>query len=94
MAMEGNWTLGEVVNEAFTHAIDRWTVDHARGRDPEVFKTSDLIAVTFTFSIGRRRQDFIWVEVTARKPFDHATYGYRVLHDGPGNFAPGLKPVT
>lgn len=87
-------TLGRVVESACSQAVKAWVQEHARGRDPEVFLTSELREVSTTFTVGRSGYFAVWVSITARRDFDSDDYGFRALKLSPRAFLPTLLRIA
>lgn len=71
--------LGHVWQNVYLDALAQYAKEHARGREPELVLSEDVESVTLTINLARRKPNYCYIEVAARKPWDAATYGYRFL---------------
>lgn len=74
--------IGEAIHAAYVDALDTWAREHAKGRHPDEALAEDLTGAVITANIAQRQGTYVYVEVQARRPWEAATYGYRLLHQG------------
>lgn len=74
--------IGEMLDQAFADALESWTRTHKGILEPEVFRSREFISSTLTVQLVINRPVYLYIEITARRPWQSETYGYELRSGG------------
>jgi len=87
-------TLGQAVDICLNKSQHMWTREFANGREVEAFLALEMVSMTATLVKGPSGQVHVYIEYTARQPYQCGTYIFRLVRETEGRYVPQVQRLT